>query len=124
VNNIDDVHIYSTRKIKVIKKFFFGKGKMMKKYDHIIHLYNRKNYTALQTYKDQLSKDMCNFWEGSYSKYLQLIIFTNFLINYPTLNPNLKAKLFMDSIKYMKTDHEIGYLMFNKMIEIHHKVMI
>lgn len=120
-NNIDDVHIYSTRKLKIIKKFLFGKGRMMMKYERIINLYNRKNIVALQVYKEQLSREMCNFWEGKFTKYLQLIVFSNFLINYETLNPSLKGKLFNDSIKYMKLDHEIGYLMYQKMIEIHNK---
>lgn len=121
INNINDIHIYSTSKIKCLKKIIYGKGKMMQKYEYIISLYERKEFVKLQLYNERLSKEMSNFWEGSYGKYLQLIIFSRFLINYNNYNQQLRNKLFCESIKYMKADHEIGRLIHNYMVNIHTK---
>ena len=34
VDNIDNIHISITRKLKYLNKIMFGKGRMIKKYDY------------------------------------------------------------------------------------------
>jgi hypothetical protein len=119
VDNIDNIHISITRKLKYLNKIIFGKGRMIKKYDYIIRLYDRKNTNGLLLFRDFLINTLPNFWELSYHKYIELINFIDFIIRYDKINNNLKDKYVNDTIKSLNITHEIGYLIKNKIIEIH-----
>jgi len=119
VDNIDNIHISITRKLKYLNKIMFGKGRMIKKYDYIIRLYDRKNTNGLLLFRDFLINTLPNFWELSYHKYIELINFIDFIIRYDKINNNLKDKYVNDTIKSLNITHEIGYLIKNKIIEIH-----
>ena len=117
--DLDNIHICLTRKFKYLKKTMFGKGEMMKKYDYIIRLYNRNNIVGLLVFRESLINTFPNFWELSYHKYLELIIFINFIIKYDKMNNDLKNKYVNDTIKSLDISHEIGFLIKTKIVEIH-----
>jgi hypothetical protein len=119
VDDIDNIHICITRKLKYLNKIMFGKGRMVKKYDYIIRLYDRKNTNGLLLFRDFLINTLPNFWELSYHKYIELINFIDFIIRYDKINNNLKDKYVNDTIKSLNITHEIGFLIKNKIIEIH-----
>jgi hypothetical protein len=97
----------------------FGKGRMIKKYDYVIRLYDRKNIVGLLVFRESLLNNLPNFWELSYHKYLELIMFIDFIIKYDKVNKDLKNKYVNDTIKSLNITHEIGYLIKNKINEIH-----
>lgn len=119
VDDLDNIHICLTRKLKYLNKIVFGKGRMIKKYDYIIRLYNRKNTVGLLLFRESLINTLPNFWELSYHKYLELVMFIDFIIKYDKVNNDLKNKYVNDTIKSFNISHEIGYLIKNKIIEIH-----
>jgi hypothetical protein len=105
--NLLHIHYVLVSNVKFIKKFF-RKGQMMKAFEYIRSLYNKKNFKAIERVQEVLVEKMPNFHGYQYNKYSELIEYCQLLLDSRTL-PGWDLHMHAnDMIAVLDTNHELG----------------
>lgn len=85
---IGTTHVAATTWLKPLKRFFRGKGEMMKAFEAIEDAYYAADIQTLRGILEVLKADPPPFWCPRYQKTVQLVLLAQYLL---TTNPRAKS---------------------------------
>lgn len=105
---VANIHYTITCRIKYLKRFFTGEGKMMKLYTMIYSLKTANDTDGLLYLKDTLESTMPPFHSAQYTKQVELLLYIDYLLKAPKMSYKLRVHKQFELMKSIDTTHEIG----------------